>query len=75
MGSGSLPAQDLPTTLVAVRPSRISAESAAKQLRQYATPIFARIQNDQILIDPRTLLAGEDKVIVKALFGILGQKN
>ncbi len=75
MGSGSLPAQDLPTTLVAVRPDKISAESLAKQLRQYATPIFARIQNDRVLIDPRTLLAGDDKIIVKALSGILGRTN
>lgn len=75
MGSGSLPAQDLATTLVAVRPMKISAESLAKQLRQNETPIFARIQNDQVLIDPRTLLAGDDKIIVKALFKILGPKN
>jgi L-seryl-tRNA(Ser) seleniumtransferase len=75
MGSGSLPAQDLATTLVAVRPEKISAESLAKQLRQYSTPVFARIQNDQVLIDPRTLLAGDDKIIVKALSAILGQAN
>ncbi|MHC4072745.1 MAG: L-seryl-tRNA(Sec) selenium transferase, partial [Planctomycetota bacterium] len=56
MGSGSLPAQDLATTLIALRPEIISAESLAKQLRQYTTPIFARIRSDQVLIDPRTLL-------------------
>jgi L-seryl-tRNA(Ser) seleniumtransferase len=75
MGSGSLPAQNLATTLVALRPEKISAESLAKRLRQYGTPIFARIQNDQVLIDPRTLLAGDDKIIVKALSEILGQAN
>ena len=73
MGSGSLPAQNLATTLVAVRPVKISAESLARQLRLYSTPIFARIQNDQVLIDPRTLLPGDDKVIAKALLDILGQ--
>ncbi len=75
MGSGSLPAQNLATTLVAVRPENTSAESLAKQLRQYSTPIFARIQNDRVLIDPRTLLAGDDKIVVKALFDILGRKS
>ncbi|UCF14759.1 MAG: hypothetical protein JSW59_15205, partial [Phycisphaerales bacterium] len=75
MGSGSLPTQDLATTLVALRPEKISAESLAKQLRQYRTPIFTRIQNDQVLIDPRTLLAGDDKIILKALFEILGRKG
>jgi len=75
MGSGSLPTQNLATTLVAVRPEKISAESLAKRLRQYRTPIFARIHNDRILIDSRTLLAGDDKIIVKALSAILGQAN
>ena len=75
MGSGSLPTQELATTLVAVRPEKISAESLAKRLRQYRTPIFARIHNDRILIDSRTLLAGDDKIIVKALSAILGQAN
>ena len=75
MGSGSLPAQNLATTLVAVRPEKTSAESLARKLRQYSTPIFARIQNDRVLIDPRTLLAGDDKIIVNALFDILGQKS
>jgi L-seryl-tRNA(Ser) seleniumtransferase len=73
MGSGSLPAQNLATTLVAIRPAKISAESLAKQLRQYSTPIFARIQNDQVLFDPRTLLAGDDEIILKALLSILGR--
>ena len=73
MGSGSLPAQDLATTLVALRPEKISAESLAKQLRQYTTPIFARIHSDQVLIDPRTLLPGDDKILVRALTEILGR--
>ncbi len=71
MGSGSLPTQNLATTLVAIRPEKISAESLANQLRRYSTPIFTRIQNDQVLIDPRTLLGGDDKIIIKALLEIL----
>jgi L-seryl-tRNA(Ser) seleniumtransferase len=71
MGSGSLPAQNLATTLVVLRPERIGAESLAKRLRHYRTPIFARIQNDRVLIDPRTLLDGDDKIVVDALRTIL----
>jgi L-seryl-tRNA(Ser) seleniumtransferase len=72
MGSGSLPDQDLPTTLVALRCEKPGAESLATQLRQYRTPVFTRIQDDQVLIDPRTLLNGDDKIIVEALIEILG---
>jgi len=75
MGSGSLPAQNLATTLVALRPEQISAESLAQKLRQYATPIFTRIQNDQVLIDPRTLLSGDDKIVIEALVEIFSQKS
>ena len=75
MGSGSLPAQNLATTLAAVRPEKISAELLAKQLRLYKPPIFTRIQNDQVLIDPRTLRSGEDKILIEALHEILGRRD
>jgi L-seryl-tRNA(Ser) seleniumtransferase len=75
MGSGSLPEQNLATTLVAVKPDKISAESLAKSLRQYVTPIFARIQSDQLLIDPRTLLPGDEKIVVEALIEILSPEK
>ncbi len=75
MGSGSLPAQNLPTTLVTLSPEKMSAELLAKRLRQHDTPVFTRIQNDQVLIDPRTLLSGDDRIIIKALIEILGPKD
>ena len=71
-GSGSLPAQNLATTLVAVHPENISAESLAQKLRRYDPPIFTRIQNDRVLIDPRTLCDGDDKIIIQAILNILG---
>jgi len=75
MGSGSLPAQNLTTTLVALRPEKIGAESFAKKLRLHATPIFTRIQNDQVLLDPRTLLDGDDKIIIDAIQMILSKSK
>ena len=75
MGSGSLPMQNLATTLVAIRPEKISATSLAKQLRRQSVPIFTRIQNDQVLVDPRTLRKGDDKIVLEALLQILGRKD
>ena len=75
MGSGSLPTQNLATTLIALRPEKISADTLANQLRQYSTPVFARINNDQVLIDPRTLLSGDDKIVIESLLEILGNKQ
>jgi len=70
-GSGSLPTQNLPTTLVAIRPAALSAQELARRLRRYKTPVFTRIQNDHVLLDPRTLQAGEQEIVVKALIQIL----
>ncbi len=73
MGSGSLPTQNLATTLVALAPRRISAELLAKRLRVHTPPIVARIQNDRVLLDPRTLREGDDALILKAVAASLDE--
>jgi L-seryl-tRNA(Ser) seleniumtransferase len=67
MGSGSLPTQNLATTLVAITPQRFSVDALAQRLRLHEPPVFARIQNDQVLLDPRTLRDGDDAIIVEAV--------
>jgi L-seryl-tRNA(Ser) seleniumtransferase len=67
MGSGSLPGQELATTLVALAPRKMGVEVLARRLRLCETPVFARIQNDQVLLDPRTLRAGDDEIILEAV--------
>lgn len=71
MGSGSLPGENLPTRLVAVRCHQMGADALAERLRRYEPPIFARIAKDQVLIDPRTLLNGEADIVIQALLEIL----
>ncbi len=70
-GSGSLPTQNLPTTVITIVPKNMSAQDLTIKLRRYQPPIIARIQNEQVLIDPRTLLKGEDAVLIQALSQIL----
>ena len=71
VGSGSLPAQNMATTLVAITPKGCSAETLAGRLRGFEVPIFARIQKEQVLLDPRTLRGDDEDVVVKALIEIL----
>ena len=71
MGSGSLPSQNLKTRLVAIKPKKIAVDELAKKLRMYEPPIIGRIQNNQFLIDPRTIFDCEDKIIIKAVAEIL----
>jgi L-seryl-tRNA(Ser) seleniumtransferase len=73
MGSGSLPTQNLATTLVAIEPRKISAEFLVKRLRVHTPPVVARIQNEQVLIDPRTLREGDDAIILKAVAASLAE--
>ncbi len=67
MGSGSLPGQDLPTRLVGIRPDGISVEELGELLRKAEPPVFTRISEGRVLVDPRTLLAGEDKLVISAI--------
>ena len=67
MGSGSLPTQDLQTRLIAIRSEAVEAGELALRLRRHAPPIFARVHKGQVLVDPRTLLEGEEQVLVEAV--------
>jgi len=65
MGSGSLPEQNLPTKLIAI--ANIQPEPISYKLRNLPVPIFSRIQNEKILLDPRTILEGEEKELIATL--------
>ncbi len=65
IGGGSLPGQTLPTTLLALlspHPDRLVA-----QLRHGEPPVVTRIEDDTVLCDPRTILPGQDELLVQAL--------
>ena len=71
MGSGSLPTQNLPTRLVAVTAPAVSPSELARRLRLRLPPVFVRVHHGQLLVDPRTLLDGEETIVVEALAGVL----
>ena len=70
MGSGSLPTQDLPTRIVALSPRTESAATTARKLRQGRPSVVARVKTDQVLIDPRTLLDGDEALLVEAVIKV-----
>ena len=72
-GSGSAPGTFLPTFVVAVKSDRRSASSLALALRRFDPPIFARIQDDLVLLDPRTLLAGDEDDLVRGFEQVSGR--
>ncbi len=66
VGGGSLPGGSLPTKLVAIRIGR-SAQSLARRLRLRDVPVIGRIDNNEFLLDPRTVLPEEDDMMLAAL--------
>ena len=63
IGGGSAPGATLPTKLVAIEHQSISSVQIEKQLRESDVPIIARIENDRVVIDLRTVDANDDHLV------------
>lgn len=69
VGGGSLPEETLPTFLLALsvpQPNRF-----LNRLRQAHPPIIARIQEDRVVLDPRTVLPEEEGALLVGLQNVL----
>ena len=64
IGGGSAPGSALPTRLVAVTLAGLSAAALESRLRTSDPPVIARIVDDLVVLDVRTLMEGEDGEIV-----------
>ncbi|HXH50653.1 MAG TPA: L-seryl-tRNA(Sec) selenium transferase [Terriglobia bacterium] len=66
VGGGSTPGQALPTKLVTVHHSRLSAQELEAALRRNRPPVIARVERDRLLLDLRTVFNEQDVAIVQA---------
>ncbi|MEY2745006.1 MAG: hypothetical protein RL112_48 [Planctomycetota bacterium] len=64
-GSGAAPGVLLDTHVVRLAP-RGSAAALARALRECDPPVFARVADEALLLDPRTLLPGDDELLLAA---------
>ena len=69
VGGGSLPGETLPTCLFALKVK--SPAKFAARLRESNPPVIARVQEDLLLIDPRTVLPWQEEALLNALKAIL----
>jgi L-seryl-tRNA(Ser) seleniumtransferase len=72
IGGGSLPGGTLPTKLVAIgggdkRKDQSIARTLSQSLRYQETPIVGRISGNVLLLDPRSVLPEEDKIVLQTL--------
>ena len=75
VGGGAAPEEDLPTHLVAIRAPGKKEEQLAKALRREDPPIVVRTADGRLLLDPRTLLPDEGKLVVESLARLLRFPN
>ena len=69
IGGGSTPDQKLPTSLIAIASHRYSAVALEERLRRplNGTPVVARIEEDRLLIDLRTVFVEEEEPLAEAV--------
>ena len=70
-GGGSLPAVSLPTWAVSVRSARLTPNNLEEKLRTGEPPIIARIKEDALLLDARTIFEDEVPIVAARLSELL----
>jgi L-seryl-tRNA(Ser) seleniumtransferase len=67
IGGGSAPTTHPPTALVAISHAHLSAAALEAGLRQERTPVIARILNERVVLDLRTVAEAEESELLDAL--------
>jgi len=67
IGGGSAPSALLPTTLLALTSSQMSADELARRLRAASPPVVARVDQGRVLVDLRTVFPAQDEVLRQIL--------
>jgi L-seryl-tRNA(Ser) seleniumtransferase len=69
IGGGSLPGETLPTRVLSLDCSTVDggAQQVMERLRKADPPVIARIEDDRVLLDPRTVSTRSDEQLLRAL--------
>ncbi len=70
VGGGSLPEGTLPSLAISVLP-HMGASNAAQRLRNASVPVIARVENERVFFDLRTIAPEEDDQVIAAIQSIL----
>jgi L-seryl-tRNA(Ser) seleniumtransferase len=78
IGGGSAPGSALPTALIALTHPAASAAQLERSLRESDPPVIARIENDRVVLDLRTVAPDDDAAlggVLAALQAISGDSH
>jgi len=67
VGGGALPLQELATMDVALHPLKTSAAHLEARLRSGDPPVIARVKEEEVLLDLRTVAEGEEKALLEGV--------
>jgi L-seryl-tRNA(Ser) seleniumtransferase len=67
VGGGALPLTALPTRVIALRPLKTSAANLEKRLRNGDPPVIARIKEQEVLLDVRTVAETEERALLEGV--------
>ena len=73
VGGGGAPGSALATRLVRLTPRTHSASRLAERLRGLRPPVIARIEQDRVLLDLRTVPTEQDGRLAAILLGMVGR--
>jgi len=71
VGGGAAPEDEIPTCLISVRAGSLSAQAILDRLRAHRPPVIARIAEDRVLLDLRTVLPEEEILLASALTALM----
>ena len=71
-GGGALPMVELPTKTIRVTADGVSAGTLARRLRKAHPPVIARLADDRLVLDPRTMLPADSEDLLSAFRQALG---
>jgi L-seryl-tRNA(Ser) seleniumtransferase len=63
------PARELPTRLVEITKDGLTADQIEQYLRTLDPPVIARIQDDRVVLDLRTVSAAEEPLLANTVTG------
>lgn len=67
IGGGSFPLLELPTVCIGIKAEGVKASTLERLLREGDPPVVARVSDEMLLFDPRTLFEEEVPLLVDAL--------
>jgi len=70
VGGGSTPGLEIPTRLIAIAREGMTADQLEGRLRQLIPPVVARIENDRLVLDLRTVRPEQDELLAALLSGL-----